>query len=331
MVHTVALIDKAGTGHINRDTPVKGLLQDQHVQWFWADFDDPDEDEVRILLNDFHFHALAVEDCLYNLERPKLDHYKDHDFYVIQSLDQKDLSLLEIDIFTGGNYIVTVHKNKIEEIKIFRDFLLSSEKVEDFDCPYLLHKIFDMVVDLYFPAVYKIEDEINSIDIREAGRIGSKIQYSMIDSVFEIRARLLMIRRIVYSMRDLLYKILESSNLKFISDNKDRKVYYNDIYDHLMKLYEIVESNREMTADMRDSYMSMVTHRMNTIMTILTIITTIFIPTTFVAGIYGMNFVNMPELKWKYGYYIILGVMAVIGAGMFVWFKRKNWLKIYKQ
>ena len=128
-------------------------------------------------------------------------------------------------------------------------------------------------------------------------------------------------------MKELLYRILNSEHLQ---DFRNSKKYFNDIYDHLLKLSDIIESNREMTADMRDSYLSINSHQMNKIMTILTIITSIFIPLTFVVGIYGMNFDFMPELRWKYGYFIILSVMAVGGIFMFLWFKIKGWLNIYK-
>ncbi|MEW8987450.1 MAG: CorA family divalent cation transporter, partial [Bacillus sp. (in: firmicutes)] len=114
-------------------------------------------------------------------------------------------------------------------------------------------------------------------------------------------------------------------NSERIEGVQSHLLYFTDIYDHLLKLSEMIESNREMTADMRDSYMSLNSNRMNTIMKTLTVITTIFMPLTFVVGIYGMNFDNMPELHWQWGYFIVLGVLIVGGIGMYAWFKRKGW------
>ncbi|MCY8507953.1 CorA family divalent cation transporter, partial [Bacillus atrophaeus] len=106
--------------------------------------------------------------------------------------------------------------------------------------------------------------------------------------------------------------------------------YFSDIYDHLLKLSELVESNRDMTSDLRDSYVTMNSNRMNAIMMTLTIVSTIFIPLTFIAGVYGMNFDNMPELHWKYGYFGVLGVMGAVVVGMMIWFIHKGWFKIFK-
>ena len=123
-------------------------------------------------------------------------------------------------------------------------------------------------------------------------------------------------------MRDLLYRIINSEK---IADVRVQLAYFTDIYDHLLKLAEMLETNREMTADLRDSYDSLRSNRMNSIMKTLTVITTIFMPLTFIAGVYGMNFVHMPELEWQDGYFLVLGVMLLLGIGMFLWFKRKGW------
>jgi magnesium transporter len=120
----------------------------------------------------------------------------------------------------------------------------------------------------------------------------------------------------------LLYRMINSDKIPGV---KEQNIYYTDIYDHLLKLTEMIESNREMTADLRDSYNSLRSNRMNSIMKTLTVITTIFMPLTFIAGVYGMNFVNMPELQWAGGYYLIIGVMVVLGLGMYLWFRRKGW------
>jgi magnesium transporter len=125
-------------------------------------------------------------------------------------------------------------------------------------------------------------------------------------------------------MRDLLYRIINSERL---AGQKDSLVYFTDIYDHLLKLSDMIESNREITADMRDSYMSINSNRMNKIMKTLTVSTSIFLPLTFLVGVYGMNFHNMPELSLPYGYYTLLIIMAIIGGGMILWFRKKGWFK----
>jgi magnesium transporter len=123
-------------------------------------------------------------------------------------------------------------------------------------------------------------------------------------------------------MRELLYRILNTQRIEGLHHYVP---FFTDIHDHLLKLSEMVDSNRDMTSDMRDHYMSLSTNRMNTIMKTLTVITTIFMPLTFIVGLYGMNFHNMPELSWHYGYYAVLIIMSMLGIGMFIWFKQKGW------
>jgi magnesium transporter len=132
------------------------------------------------------------------------------------------------------------------------------------------------------------------------------------------------LRHTIIPMRDLLYRMLNSHRLETIQGKKE---YFADIYDHLLKLSEMIDANREMTADIRDSYISYNSHQTNRVMKVLTVITTIFMPLTFIAGIYGMNFEHMPELNWDYGYFFILSIMLLIGVGMYVWFKRKGWFR----
>lgn len=147
------------------------------------------------------------------------------------------------------------------------------------------------------------------------------------NEVFGIRSDLLKLRRTIIPMRDLLYRIVNTNMMK---SDTNRQAYFNDIYDHLLKLTEIVESNRDMTADLRDSYQTLNSNRMNAIMMTLTIVSTIFIPLTFIVGVYGMNFDNMPELHWKYGYFGVLIFMGLLVSGMLLWFKHKGWFRIFK-
>jgi len=142
------------------------------------------------------------------------------------------------------------------------------------------------------------------------------------DEIFDIRSDLLNLRKTINSMRNLLYRIINSERLIGFHEHK---LYFSDIHDHLIKLSDMIASDRELTSDMRDNYLSINSSRLNKHMVVLTVISSIFIPLTFVVGVYGMNFQNMPELTWKYGYFIILIIMAFIAIKMFLWFKRKGW------
>ncbi|MCD9020870.1 magnesium/cobalt transporter CorA [Cohnella silvisoli] len=294
-------------------------LMDSNIKWFWVDFDCPTEAEIELLDSYFHFHPLAIEDCMHFLQRPKVDHYEDTHFFVVHGLQPETLKAEEIDFFIGPRGIVTFHLSPSPEIeeawRRLHDPLIRKGK----DHNYIAYLIMDKLVDNYFPTLYLIEDQLNELEAQ--GENKTDIQ-KLTEQVYDIRSDLLRLRRTVFPMRDLLYRIINSDKVHGINE---QKAYFTDIYDHLLKLTEMIESNREMTADLRDSYDSLRSNRMSSIMKTLTVITTIFMPLTFIAGVYGMNFVNMPELQWHSGYFVVIGVMSVLGVGMYIWFKRKGW------
>jgi len=304
------------------DFPLEDLHR-KEFDWYWVDFDEPTESEFGLLDTFFHFHHLAIEDCLHRLQRPKVDYYDDYHFFVVHTLNEKSLEAEELNIFIGKNFIITFHHDHLQELEAVREKLKRDASFWERGTIYAMYKILDKVVDAYFPIVYKIEDHLNSIE----DQLTFDMKHFSMDIVFDLRSDLLWLRRTILPMRDLIYRVLNSE--KFDLQLQER-AYYADISDHLVKLTEIVESNRELTADIRDSYTAMNSNRMNRIMMILTIVSSIFIPLTFIVGLYGMNFEYMPELSMKYGYFFVLGAMVIIGLSMFAWFKYKGWLNLFK-
>lgn len=290
-------------------------------KWFWVDFNVPTEEEIQELDKTFHFHPLAIEDCIHRLQRPKLDYYENHTFYVTHTVrdENKEVIKEELNFFVGDNFIVSFHRQPIFEVtQVWDRFISQKNNVEKWDIYYVFYLIIDKIVDNYFPLMYKIEDELDKIE----DNTQNKSMDRLMDELFDTRHMLLNLRHTVNPMRDLLYRMLNSHHLEGI---RERREYFSDIYDHLLKLSEMVMSNREVTADIRDSYLSMNSHQTNNVMKVLTIITSVFAPLTFIAGIYGMNFENMPELTWKYGYFFALGAMSIIAVLMYLWFKKKGW------
>lgn len=291
-------------------------------KWFWVDFNEPTDEEIKHLSTTFDFHPLAIEDCVQKLQRPKLDYYEDHTFYVINSLRDVERKIVrdELNFFVGENFIVSFHLIPAKEITQVWDRLLAGKDTEKWNTYYVFYQILDEIVDNYFPLIYKIEDELDRME----NNTQHKSINDLMNELFGVRKMLLNLLHTVNSMRDLLYRMLNSHHL---NDIRDRREYFSDIYDHLLKLEEMVMSNREITADIRDSYLSLNSYQTNNVMNILTIVTSIFAPLTLIAGIYGMNFENMPELTWEYGYFLSLGLMGIIGVSMYLWFKSKGWFK----
>jgi magnesium transporter len=313
MIRTIAVTEDL---RLLRDAPLSRLTGSD-IKWYWVDFESPTEDEALLLSTHFHFHPLAIEDCLHLLQRPKLDYYEGYDFFVLHTLNQKTLAPEELDIFLGHNFIVSFHSLQSLEVEMVRQRLYSDESSLDKGSKYVFYQLMDKIVDEYFPSIYQIEDNLNELETKEA-------EDNLIEEVYGIRSQLLKLRRTVFPMRELMYRILNSERVII---PKDDRVYFMDIYDHLLKLSEMIESNREMTSDIRDSYISINSNRMNEIMKTLTVMTSVFIPLTFIASIYGMNFENMPELSYRYGYYVVLTVMFIVGSFMIIWLWRKGWFK----
>lgn len=292
----------------------------ESYKWFWVDFDQPTEEETAELDKTFHFHPLAIEDCVVKLQRPKMDYYEDYSFFVTHSLNHINEDKQEINFFIGSNYIVSYHHELSREMNDVWERLSLSKKISKWD-PYLvMYHINDKIVDNYFPIVYQLEDRLSLIEDNP----NDETMEELLEKLFDIRHHLLQIRYTVIPMRDLIYRVINSHRLKGV---KERYEYFADIHDHLLKLTEMIDGNRELTNDIRDSYLSINSHQTNRVMRVLTVITTIFMPLTFIAGIYGMNFENMPELSWKYGYFETLLLMFIIALGMFWWFKKKGWFR----
>ena len=314
MLRTIAVTT---SGEVLRDEPLD-RLDEAGVSWFWVDFDCPTAEEIALLETRFRFHPLAIEDCLQLLQRPKLDHYDDVHFFVLHTLHPETLETDELDLFISERYLVTFHLKPCPELEDAIAKWLGNAEAARKGPLYALHTVVDKVVDYYFPAVYRIEDALFDLDQRRT----SDVTEHKMDELFDLRSDLQQLRRTVFPMRELLYRVLNTERIQGMAEHR---AYFADVHDHLLKLSEMIESNRDMTADIRDSYVSMQANRMNRIMKTLTVITTIFMPLTFLAGIYGMNFKYMPELESRGGYFAVLAVMALTGGSMFWWFKRKGW------
>ncbi|OPJ65028.1 magnesium/cobalt transporter CorA [Clostridium oryzae] len=317
MIYTLALtIDMKLMENISLNE-----INSKNIKWYWVDFDCPTHEESELLSTFFNFHPLAIEDCLHYLQRPKVDKYENYNFFVIHALNNATLTSTEVDMFAGNNFIVSFHKDSLEEFEHIKNVITKSPHLLKEGIIYIEYEIFDELVDNYFPPVYEIEDRITDLEEIEVSRDGKYF----IDKIFSTRNDLLKLRRIINQMRDLLYRIITSEHL---SQHKNRHAYFADIYDHLLRLSEIIESSLLMTSDLRDSYMSMTSDKMNKIMMFFTAITTIFVPVTFIAGVYGMNFSFMPELTYRYGYFIVLFIMLAIIVSMFILFKKKGWFNM---
>lgn len=317
---------------------------------FWIDLESPTDDDIQQLQDVFDFHPLCIEDCMSYSNAPKLDEFDEYLFLVTHepTLNQAtgELSRPEIDFFLGKNYLVSVHhhasaaieknKNRCQSQLYFhqswkykKGAKSKSAVVDNImfrNSDFILHSILDMIVDNYFPLADHIDQHIDELEERILSGNSSR---SDLNQIILIRRQLAAFRRTTSPQRDVIGRLIHSGNPAI---SPTSQIYFRDIYDHLIRVNEAIESHRDMIGGIFDAYYSILSNqlnenslRVNAVMQRLTIITTIFMPLSFIAGVYGMNFENMPELKWQYGYLFSIMLMIFVTLTMYLFFRIKKW------
>ncbi|RZS93545.1 magnesium/cobalt transporter CorA [Aquimarina brevivitae] len=272
----------------------------------------------------YNWHPLMLEDIANTRQRPKIDEYEEYLYVVLKMLyftHEGALAVEHISFVVGEDYVVSFQEMDGDVFSEIRERLRSGKgRIRKMNADYLLYSLMDAVVDNYFNLIEVFGDKVEELedDLFEDN--------THEDTAYEIQVlkkEILQIRRAVFPLRDVVNRI-EKMESKFVTDKT--MIFIKDLYDHIIQVSENVDIYREMIWGLMDMYMTTISNRMNEVMKVLTIIATIFIPLTFIAGIYGMNFEFMPELKYKYSYFILWGVMILIFFGLLYYFKRKKWL-----
>jgi magnesium transporter len=318
VIVTIRILAINESGDIVEKSDLLNGFEQNLYNWTWVDFSEPTTEEEQLLETFFHFHHLAVEDCLHGLQRPKMDHFDEVHFLVLHAIESSTSETREITMFICPKLLVTFHKEPSAELDAVRNVFMRNPEIRKRGLIYLSYYIMDQLVDEYFPCMSQISEQMDEIEMQET----SEPSRDIMRELFALRGQLLKLRRTVMPMRDLLYRIVNTQKIEGLAEHLH---YFRDVHDHLIRLSEKIEANRELTADLRENFLSINSYRMNSIMKTLTVFTTIFMPLTFIVGLYGMNFHNMPELKWQWGYFLVLGIMGLIGFGMLLWFRNKRW------
>lgn len=289
----------------------------------WADVSDPKAEDFLKLGQEFSFHQLSIEDALKGHQRPKIEEYPGYYFLVIYESDifgeHNNLQLRELSIFLGANFIVTVHSHPINAIDLVKRLWpewLSRTNVGPGTLAYLL---IDGVVDHYMVILDQFSDNIDDLE----DKMFTDFQPNLIEEIFRVKKQLLYMRRFISPLRDTLNVMLRREQPLFSSETY---VYFQDVFDHAIRVSDTIDSLRDILSSIMDVYLSISSNRMNIIMKRLTSISTILMSVTLVAGIYGMNFDFMPELKWRYGYTYALSSMVVIGIALYLYLRKIKWL-----
>lgn len=295
----------------------------------WVDFEGtpPDEDEP-ILRQVFGFHPLAVDDALQESHVPKLDDWGDYLYIVLHAVvyDQQEgdhVDTLELDVFLGKNYLVTHHDQKIAALDHVLDTCQRDERFMRNGVSHLFYRLADEVVASYMPVMEELD---MAIDLAEDQVFGNPTPATL-ELIFKLKRAVLHLRRIIGPQREVLNKLARDEYL--VVGQKER-VYFRDIYDHLVRLYDITDSIRDLVSGTLDTYLSVINNRMNDIMKTLTIITTLFMPVSFVVGFFGMNFFipKAPVSSWVERPVFIPVVILILltPLAIFFWIRRRGWI-----
>jgi len=272
----------------------------------------------------FGIDRLTLEDLLNTTQRPKLDEFKNYVFLIVNVLGyQKDgitLDIEQISFVLGSNFVLSFQEIEGDTFDSVRQRLQkSSGLLRNRSADFLLYSLLDTIVDNYFEIMEKLSEKIEILE--EKMLYGG--HYGGINEIYALKKELTRVRKSIYPLREVI-AALDRNDSRILA--ADTKWFIRDIYDHTLQVIDHIETFRDTASALIELHMSNVSNKMNEVMKLLTVISTIFIPLTFIAGVYGMNFENMPELKWHYGYFEVWGVMIVIAIGMIYYFKRKEWM-----
>ena len=301
------------------------LLLNSSKKVTWINIDGlHDEKSIEEICTHLGVHKLSMEDILSVGQRPKLDEYTDYLQAVIKLIStepsEDTIEYEQLTFILKSNILITFQEKTGDVFNSVRARIKEGKgTIRKRGADYLLYALLDLVVDHYFSILDIFGEKIEDLETELLGNPDK----NTLNKLHSLRRETLLLRRTIYPLREMVGKF---EKLEEPIINSDIKVFIRDLYDHTIKVIENIEVLRDMTAGLLDLYMNSASNRMNEIMKVLTIMSAIFIPMTFIAGVYGMNFSNMPELTYKNGYFIVLGIMFLVLIGMLIFLKRKKWI-----
>ena len=294
-----------------------------------------DANALRQLGERYNLHPLALEDVLNVGQRPKFEAYEKHLFIIAQMIynaDQETMCAEQVSLFVADNLLISIQEDAETDVfePVRQRIRVGGGYIRKMGPDYLAYALLDAIVDHCFPVMEKFGEELEEMEDKVLAKPDSR----NVAQIHNAKRMLMQLRRFVWPERDVVSAMLHSDNALIRTETK---VFLRDLYDHTVQIMDLIEAYREVATSLFEMYLSSVSMRTNETMRVLTVISAIFIPLTFIVGLYGMNFsptlpdgspapANMPELHWKYGYLFVLAVMAIVALGQIYFFKRKKWL-----
>lgn len=297
---------------------LKHSVQNERI---WIDIENASKEDLTFLAENCEFHPLAIEDCINRNQRPKFEDYEDHAFIVLHSFHyemSKSLVARETHVFFNQNFIVSVHKQKEGLIDNLWNRCLSEPILAAKGTDHVLYLLFDLLVDSNFPILDRFSDEITRL---ENEILVNQVRPDFITNILYLKRNLVRMRRVLSPQREVLNLIMRHED-KFLSERI--RFYFRDVYDHLSRLVETIDMDRDLIGNSMDAYFSLISQRTNEIIKNLTLVSMVFMPLTFLTGFFGMNFTSLPYAN-PFALAVSIGIIVAIPIGMMLYFRSKKW------
>jgi magnesium transporter len=291
----------------------------------WIELENQCDEADVLMLETFDIHALTIEDIWQKRNAPKLEDYRKYLYVIIhcvKSTKRGVLDIAELDVLIGKSFVIT-HDPTGE---ITKEMATELERDPELLCKgpaWLAHAILDNAVDRFLPLVDQLNEDVEKLETEALTRAGTPQGPPVLRRILKFRRMLQDLRRMSIHQREILLRLARA---EFDEIPRELVPFYRDVFDHFVRITDLIESFRDLVTSALEAYLTVQANRMGEVMKTLTLMSTVMLPLTFIAGIYGMNFRHMPELDWKYGYPFALGIMAVVAVGILLWFRRKGYL-----
>ncbi len=319
-----------GATHRTEDpTVLHQLVADKKIL-FWLDLEEPTEEESKLLSEVFNFHPIAVEDALNTHQRAKIDEFDDFFFLTAHELGLNERALSQgatdpeeivtarqLSVFMGANFLVTVHTKPVEVLRELRGRCDQQNRTLQSGADYLLYQLLDAMVDGYFPLLDRLDDKVDDLE----DRILTRPSRDILPTIFTYKRVLNFLRKKVGPLREVMQSL---TSRDFPGVRSKTMPYLRDVADHLFRVYESLDNLRDIMSSMLDAYLSQVSNEMNRVMQKLSVVATVFIPITFITGVFGMNFKDQPWFATSFWMWMLF--MAAFGIATYIWFKRRQWV-----
>jgi len=303
---------------------IKAAIAAQRPIWIQLDAQDAATD--ALMRDDLHMHPLTIEDIWEERTTPKVDNYSGYLYVLVHGVKSAKtahrIQLVELDLAIGPTWLVTRDPGDLVTTALAAECERSSRLLVK-GIPWLAHAALDHAVDRYLPVIDQLDGEIDRLQDDVLDKAGTPNGRGVLTQILSFKRTLQDLRRTGIHQREILLRL---SRGEFEQLPADVLPFYRDVYDHFLRVGDIAEGYRDLVTSALDAYLSVQSNRMNEIMKTLTLMSTVMLPLTFIAGVYGMNFKHMPETEWIFGYPMAVGFMAAVAGGIFLWFRRRGWI-----